>query len=783
MSKSKKTRQDDSTSIAWLTNAVELATKSVKFCVLGNLPGVDPGLEVDGVGAIRPPLKPKMVKALIACCQTAPHGKGTETLIDESVRKTFELDPKHFHLGDAWNSAIADTTRTVAEQLGLPADELEARLYKLLVYEKGGFFLKHRDSEKHDRMVASLIVVLPNPFEGGSLVVRHGAVEHKWKFEAAAAGKSASYVAFYADCEHEVQRVTHGVRLCLAYNLVLKPKPGKSSAIASPAPTDTVDLLAESLRVWTARQPGQPLVFALEHHYTERGLSLDLLKGGDRPLADLVVSAAERADCLVHLAQVTRHLSQFADDGSFSYGYSRYGREPRHHKIEIGETYEDELNGTEWADLQGEKQPWGTIAFDLSAIVSPMPIDQWKPTSEEFEGYTGNAGNTLDRWYHRSALVVWHRDHHFEAIANSGAAESIPLFRSMTAKLAKTPKKRLEAARGDCIRFARAIIARWPLQTVGYWRPTVRQKSPLDDFPEPLLALHDRETVSKFLAKVAERDQTLSLSSLILAASREFGWTAFAPELNRLLTARMESHPQEELGLRDVDWLSAFCLDPTADPDKLALARDLCALAEDRFRKERPASHARRYSQEASVGEESLPLLLKALMVVGLDEPLERVLRFVEQSPGAFRLDDCQVPSLVALIPWSRSQFGSVPPRLAAWLTAVRGRLESATARKPTPPTDWARPVEVTCSCRCCAQLKAFLADAADEVTRIPASENLRSHLIHAIDQHRCDVIHALEKSGRPFSLVLTKTTGSFDRALKRFELDCRLLSQLPAPS
>jgi hypothetical protein len=35
------------------------------------------------------------------------------------------------------------------------------------VYEKGGFFLPHRDSEKHDRMVASLIVVLPNPFEGG----------------------------------------------------------------------------------------------------------------------------------------------------------------------------------------------------------------------------------------------------------------------------------------------------------------------------------------------------------------------------------------------------------------------------------------------------------------------------------------------------------------------------------------------------------------------------------------------------------------------------------------
>ena len=82
-----------------------------------------------------------------------------------------------FRLGGAWNAAIADAMRPVAEQLGLPAEQLEARLYKLLVYEKGGFFLPHRDSEKHDRMVASLIVVLPNPFEGGTLIVRHGAAK------------------------------------------------------------------------------------------------------------------------------------------------------------------------------------------------------------------------------------------------------------------------------------------------------------------------------------------------------------------------------------------------------------------------------------------------------------------------------------------------------------------------------------------------------------------------------------------------------------------------------
>ena len=130
-----------------------------------------------------------------------------------------------------------------------------------------------------------------------------------------------------------------------------------------------------------------------------------------------------------------------------------------------------------------------------------------------------------------------------------------------------------------------------------------------------------------------------------------------------------------------------------------------------------------------------------------------------------------------SLIPWSRRQFGSVPPQLAAWLASVRRRHESATAQKPEPPTDWARPADVACNCQYCARLTAFLADPANEVGRIPAREDLRQHLIGIIDRHQCDVKHTLERKGSPYSLVLTKTTGSFDRALKRFEADCRLLS------
>ena len=85
----------------------------------------------------------------------------------------------------------------------------------------------------------------------------------------------------------------------------------------------------------------------------------------------------------------------------------------------------------------------------------------------------------------------------------------------------------------------------------------------------------------------------------------------------------------------------------------------------------------------------------------------------------------------------------------------------------------------MSCKCQHCAQLNAFLADPANKVGRIPAREDLRQHLVGMIGQHQCDVKHAEERKGGPYSLVLTKTTGSFERTAKRFEADRRLLDIL----
>lgn len=122
-----------------------------------------------------------------------------------------------------------------------------------------------------------------------------------------------------------------------------------------------------------------------------------------------------------------------------------------------------------------------------------------------------------------------------------------------------------------------------------------------------------------------------------------------------------------------------------------------------------------------------------------------------------------------------------MPPPLTSWLAAVRKELEAAAAVAPTEPGDWSRPAEVGCTCQYCAQLNAFLRDATQEVGRIPAREDMRDHVTHMITRHRCDVKHALERKGSPYSLLLTKTNGSYDRAVRRYKTDRRLLCALPS--
>jgi len=334
------------------------------------------------------------------------------------------------------------TTNTFSAQLSRPAADLglsegsrlEAELHSMLVYAPGQFFLPHQDSEKADEMVGTLVVTLPSAFRGGTLVVEHQGESASYR----GSKKHLSFVAFYADCRHEVRPVEDGYRIVLTYNLILANDGAAERPSFSEADSETVDALAETLRKhfetplpprwdWqkdqTLRDPPSRLVYLLDHEYTERGLSWRRLKGSDAARTEALCAAAERYGCekVLALARIQETWYCFEPEVGRYRSHRRWGRG------EDGDGYDDEallddpdaydyqellergINLTDWSGASGE------APISIAAYVTEDEVSSTTPNSEleayqsEYEGYMGNYGNTMDRWYRRAAIVLWPR--------------------------------------------------------------------------------------------------------------------------------------------------------------------------------------------------------------------------------------------------------------------------------------------------------------------------------------------------------------------------------------
>ena len=143
-----------------------------------------------------------------------------------------------------------------------------------------------------------------------------------------------------------------------------------------------------------------------------------------------------------------------------------------------------------------------------------------------------------------------------------------------------------------------------------------------------------------------------------------------------------------------------------------------------------------------------------------------------------YDLTDTHLTTIFKLAP--RLETLSPPGKaIAHWLSACRRELQTRTARAPQAPGDYRRDAGLSCKCADCRELIRFLADPNERECRMPLSKDRRQHLHGIIEANRCDVTHVTERKGRPFKLVCTKTTASYERACKAFERDKRNLSQI----
>lgn len=712
-------------------------------------------IEVKGVGPIGYPVSSKTARKLCAVAKPAPFGQREKTHYDKKVRDTFEIGAHLVKINEhAWNKAFAPQLVRIGQRLGMPAGaKLAVVLDKMLVYGPGQLFAAHQDSERVDTMVGSVVVELPSERAGGSIVVHH----HKQKKvlgERAQRSNELSVAAFYADCHHEVLPVKSGYRIVLTYHLLYL-----GTADDDGAGDSDVDDLATSVSEYFSRSKASRygrlskevpdrLVFLLDHQYTEKSLGWKQLKGSDGLRANALRRVAERLDCEVFLALADVHENWSCEgDDRFHrgrYGWYEDGIEDRDSDdYELYDLNDGDVELRCWVGVDGRRDPARTTALGLDEVCFTRASVEMDPFRSEHEGYMGNYGNTVDRWYHRAAVVMWPRSRNFEILAKDSPDSALKELAS------RIKKGSLDSARNG----ARQLLPFWA--RVAPREPKVSFNVRLLDI---LIALDDEglsfELLSPFGSNLVSARGGVKLSRLI--ERHGANWA------QRLFTKWAENRRYQDA--KGIPGLTGLCEALVAGRQGKAFAAWLLESESADFKKHHTQELQCPLPYEDPDAVERLKglvQLLRAATIVGAPSIQEGLVSYLIDpktalpvAAAALFLEECTKESTLAV---SR-KLG-----VGTLYSAVVRSLEEIVARPPRRADDWSIVPPRGCNCDLCAELAKFLRDPTRTEHAWPLGKDRRQHIHRVIDLHRLPVKHQTIRSGRPQTLMLVKRKVLFD--------------------
>ncbi|EFJ10922.1 hypothetical protein SELMODRAFT_426844 [Selaginella moellendorffii] len=398
-------------------------------------------LRVEGAGDLALPLSGDGFLKLKAVSQQAPYGKGEETLLDTDVRRAWQVDASKVscpQIPDFFSKVVLDMAVPAMEEMGIDAAALglDVRLYKLLLYEQGGHFKSHRDTEKEVGMFATMILQLPTEsgHEGGKLEILHGKKSVTFDFSGPDSRTGYFQTAFFCDCEHKLAEVTSGTRLCLVFSLVRSN--AKFVDVDARHYVSAIGSVQSQLKQWAEKMQGSSspiLAIPLGHKYSNNSLSFAGLKGHDRVVAALVLSCTSFLD--VYLCMLVKHTID----------------------NEICDIFEVDYSVENWTTIDDQK-PEHFTSSSLSLENQVVRDDSNKedpfddsPDKKETEPYNGNDGGDTNSFYHTAALVVWPKDCRMEALC---ATQSV---RCVVNWLEEQHKREPGRTSGDLERYVDAL--------------------------------------------------------------------------------------------------------------------------------------------------------------------------------------------------------------------------------------------------------------------------------------------------------------------------------------
>lgn len=741
------------------------------FYAKGTIEIFPPCLEVNKVGRVSLPLLPAQAEQLIKVADQAPYGKGYETLIDTEVRKTWQIDAAKVSLsGKYWQKNLGDIVSQVTSDLGVNC-EVSPELYKLLVYDKGNFFLPHRDTEKAESMFATLIIVLPSVYSGGELVIRHQQDEVKLELGCQESTEIA-FAAFYADCVHEVLPVTDGCRLTLVYNLIRTNKKMPLPTLpdyqlVQQEMTALLNIWVQDLEQRTAEETTpEKLIYLLKHAYSIAELSFDALKNEDAASAEVLITAAKQSGCDLYLALASVEESGSAEHIGGGY-YDRWHDDEDEDDFEIGEVFDRYEKISEWRSIDGSQVTLPTLPFKEEEFCPPEAFEQMEPEDIEFQEATGNAGASFERMYHCAALAIWPKTRHLAIINQAGLSSALPVLKDLCQQWTRNKNK---TAKKEAHTLATYLLRDWLPQHCAQ-SSRYRKSEYTLQFLQCLSSLADIELIKSFWLIIAEKGIYQKEDSVALAqASELLPWSDITSFVSDAITVSAINSPEACATL-----LMALCNKKPPDQRqqlKAAAQALFLSLPGDiaRFPELKPWEHNRKILTASIVAD---MLVSFSLIDTGL---AEKALDYMLAWPTMYDIDNVLLPACLKIQKITTDNELSALVRL--W-DIIIAHLQKRLAENLKPPADWQRDSLIKCSCKDCAELSQFLNSPGQKQWAFKAAEARRGHVQHSIHGHQCDLDFMTEKKSRPYSLVCTKNQASYERRVDLYKNDKKALACL----
>ena len=576
-------------------------------------------------------------------------------------------------------------------------------------------------------MFGTLVIQLPCNYTGGSIVVHHQDEKKEFNFGGSDALGNFYYVAFYADCLHEVKPVTDGYCLCLIYNLIWKGSPNDA-----PTPPDhqlVINKINSILKEWEkdTESPDSPemMTSLLEHQYSSSSLSFDFLKGFDKVMVKALIAAINGLQFNLFLAKLSVTQTWTTDEPGDcirigwpwdSDSFSEWGTESSFDSYEEVDLIDGSVVAESLISVDGWKIIRNSIELDVEYIVPEVNLSSLEPNHVKHH-VTGNEGATVDKLYHLAAFILLPSCNN-DVFFRFNTCSKVLLVLNNSKALPQENREIL----CDLTKGIEKVLIPEELVILVEHLSIIGQTKLIDDLlTESLLSKRQ-------------------LCDIALFIGSQVGWNVLSVSLQH----RFRFH-----GIRDniKQLFYIIAAQDTLDDDKKIVCSAIVKVIMEQLLDETDST--------PSPASDTVFKFFKCLDTLEVTDRLPQLVTKLSTCSTRYPLLDTLVPAIIDLYnTLSHPDIQQCIKELTAHCISVVA--ESLSESASPPRVFYSMPI--SCSCTDCSTLSSFLINPNKDEHRFSLPREKRKHIQDQLKG--CTAIKCItESTGRPYTLIVTKTS------------------------